>query len=204
MELQDFNQLIVNANNESKRKEILNKYIFHGLPFVFQDKELDYFEFRNAIAKKFKVRFYEVFIVGSAKLGFSYHKQTEFSFDSDIDIVIVNRVLFERYYKKICKYQYRLDQNRKIPSQRELLEYSKFLQYLVKGWMRPDKLPTSFQVDALKSDWFDFFKSISHGKSSVGNYKVSAGLFKNFRYLEQYYLKGFEDLHNSLLIDQNV
>lgn len=42
------------------------------------------------------------------------------------------------------------------------------LCYLIKGWMRPDKLPTSFQIDLLKTEWFDFFESISYEKSEVG------------------------------------
>ncbi len=49
--------------------------------------------------------------------------------------------------------------------------------------MRPDKLPTSFQVNFLKSEWFDFFESISNRNSEVVNYKVAAGLFKNYKHL---------------------
>ena len=64
--------------------------------------------------------------------------------------------------------------------------------------MRPDKLPTSFQVNLLKSEWFDFFESISYGRSEVGNYKVAAGLFKNYEYLEKYYKRSIEDVYNSL------
>lgn len=58
---------------------------------------------------------------------------------------------------------------------------------MIKGWMRPDKLPVSIQNETIKEDWFSYFRSISNGKSSVGNYLVAGGLFKNYSYLEKYY-----------------
>ena len=143
--------------------------------------------------------FHEVFIVGSAKLGFSYYKGTEFNYNSDIDVVIVNEKLFEDFYFKIAEYQYQMDQQIKTVDLNETKTYTLFLRYLVKGWMRPDKLPTSFQIDLLKTEWFDFFKSISYNQSEVGNYKVSAGLFKNYEYLEKYYTKSVENVYDLLI-----
>lgn len=173
--------------------------MFHGLPAVFDNRESDYFDFRQIIGEKFGIGFQEVFIVGSGKLGFSYIKGTQFSYESDIDVVVVNDQLFEKYYLNICDYQYQLDRFKKIPTEKELNMYNRFLQYLVKGWMRPDLLPYSFQADAIKSDWFDFFKSISYGQSSIGNYKVNGGLFKNYQYLEKYHLSGIEQTYNRLI-----
>lgn len=198
MDLKKFKEIISQADDYEKRLLHVKKFIFHGIPAVFKNDESAYFEFRNRIANNFGVSFHEVFIVGSAKLGFSYHKHTLFDYNSDIDVVIVNEALFEKFYFKITEYQYKLDQQYKTISLDELQSYHKFLEYLVKGWMRPDKLPTSFQVNLLKSEWFEFFKSISYGRSEVGNYKVAAGLFKNYNYLEKYYTKSIEDLYNSL------
>lgn len=197
MTREDFNANIIHSDTSEKQLRFVQKYLFHGIPFVFKDRENEYFEFRNRIANKFNVGFHEVFIVGSAKLGFSYHKTTEFNYDSDIDIVIVNERLFEEFYLKISEYQYQLDRLYKTIDLNEIRIYTQFLRYLVKGWMRPDKLPTSFQVDILKSEWFDFFESLSYGNSEVGNYKVAAGLFKNYEYLEKYYTKSIEDVFNS-------
>jgi hypothetical protein len=190
--LEQFSEELKNANTGDLRLRFLRKHVFHGLPIVFNANESEYFEFRQMISEKFKVAYHEVFIVGSAKLGFSYTKQTIFSYDSDVDVVILNEGLFENYYKNICEYQYMFEKFRKIPSSQELQKYNEFLQYLVKGWMRPDLLPYSFQVDVIKTEWFEFFKSISYGKTSIGNYKVNAGLFKNNFYLEKYYLNGIE------------
>lgn len=180
-------QEVNNAPNEQAVTEIVRKYLLHGLPFVFDKREEDYFEFRNIIAKYFEIGFHEVFIVGSSKLVYSYHKDSSFSLDSDIDVVLVNETLFENYYHNICDYQYGIDNGLVTTTQEERREYNKFLKYLVKGWMRPDKLPPKIQNSAIRSDWFKFFESISYGKSQVGNYKVSGGLFKNYIYLEKYY-----------------
>lgn len=190
--------IIKGLDTHTKRINFVNKHLFHGIPHVFMNKENEYFEFRNRIADKFKISFHEVFIVGSGKLGFSYHKDKLFDYNSDIDVVIVNENLFEDFYSKISDYQYKLDKSYKIISSDERNTYYEFMRYLIKGWMRPDKLPTSFQIDLLKTEWFDFFESISYEKSEVGDYKVSAGLFKNHSYLQKYYVQGVENTYRIL------
>ena len=72
--------------------------------------------------------------------------------------------------------------------------YHEFLEYVALGWIRPDKLPVSFQMRVFKDDWFNFFRSISGGKSEVGNYQVNAGVFKSYRHLESYTLSGIKDV----------
>ena len=52
----------------------------------------------------------------------------------------------------------------------------------------------------MKDEWFDFFRSISNGNSEVGNYKVSAGVFKGYKYLEKYTFTGLKTLKQSLLV----
>jgi len=201
MTREEFTANLKIADDSEKRIRFVQKYLFHGTPHIFHNRESEYFEFRNKIANKFNVGFHEVFIVGSAKLGFSYYKNTDFNYNSDIDVVIVNENLFEEFYFKITNYQYQLDRQFKNVDLREVDVYTQFLRYLVKGWMRPDKLPTSFQVDLLKSEWFDFFKSLSYGRSEIGNYKVAAGLFKNYTYLEKYYTSTIEDVYSTININ---
>src|SRR4051794_12924657 len=115
MNLEDFNLQLKDADTQEKKIRFLRKHVFHGLPVVFENSESDYFEFRQLIGEKFEVGFQEVFIVGSGKLGFSYVKGTVFSYESDIDVVIVNDLLFEKYYWQICEYQHQLDRFKTIP-----------------------------------------------------------------------------------------
>jgi hypothetical protein len=119
-----------------------------------------------------------------------------------VDVAIVSSRLYERIMSSIQDYQMALRENRKAVSSHELEHYHKFLEYGAIGWMRPDLLPSSFRVCELKRDWFDFFDSISHGKSEVGNYKVTGGAFKSYLHLERYTLSGLRSLRSTLQIGQ--
>ena len=100
----------------------------------------------------------------------------------------------------IHAFQMALRDCRKKVTITELKQYHKFLEYSAMGWMRPDLLPNSFTTTRLREDWFNFFSSISHGKSEVGNYKVTAGAFKSYDHLEKYALEGLQKVKKHLQI----
>ena len=170
---------IEKANSNDEYLRIVRKYIIHGIPFVFKDNPNLYYDFREQIANHWHVGFQEVLILGSGKLGYSYHKNSVFSDESDIDVAIVNQSLFESFCLKIRNFQYRMDSG---------------LETLIKGWMRPDILPVKITGELSKDEWFSYFKSISYDNNLVGNYKVSAGLFKSFDYMEYYYTNSIKNL----------
>lgn len=188
------------TTNEETLLDFCRKRTLHGTPAVFSGNEDAYYEFRKRIANKFGINFHEVFITGSAKLGFSPRKQKLFDYDSDIDVAIISGKLYDEIMASIHAYQMELRENRKAVSNDELTRYHKFLEYGAIGWMRPDLLPTSFRVLTLKRDWFDFFDSISHGKSEVGNYKVTAGAFKSYGHLESYTMSGLRALRTTFRV----
>ena len=194
MDLEEFNKNLNSKVSEEEILEFCRKYILHGTPYVFESRDDSFYEFRNRIAIKFNIPFYEIYITGSAKLGFSPFKKKEFDYDSDIDVALVSPVLFEKIMADISNYQMMFRQNRAVVRERELKMYHEFLEYVALGWIRPDKLPVSFQMRAFKDDWFDFFRSISDGKSEVGNYQVNAGVFKSYQHLENYTLSGINDI----------
>jgi hypothetical protein len=197
----EFEETLIKTKNTEDRIIFIRKFFVHGIPFVFGTDEGRYFDFRSRIANKFKIDFQEVFIVGSAKLGFSYLKKTPFSLESDIDVVIVNPNLFNFYHMAIAEYQYQLDIYRKTITIGESEQYQSFLKYFIKGWIRPDLIPTSFDIEVLRTQWFDYFKSISSGKSEVGNYKVSAGIFKDLSFFETYHLKSINKLYEKISLE---
>jgi hypothetical protein len=200
--MESFYQDLQKQSSEKHLLDFCRKRVIHGTPYVFERREDDYYEFRKRISEKFEVSFHEVYITGSAKLGFSYHKDKYFDLDSDIDVAIISSELFEKIMESIRKYQMDLRQARKSITGRELKMYHDFLEYVAIGWIRPDKLPLSFQIKELKNDWFEFFKSISNGKSEVGNYKVNAGVFKNYFHLESYLVNGMAEVRNSLNVGE--
>lgn len=195
--MKEFLETLAAIQDEDSLIDFCRRHLLHGMPAVFAGRENDYYEFRKRIADKFSIGPHEVFIVGSAKLGFSPRKQKYFDLDSDIDTAIVSSKLYDSIMEQIYDYQMQLRKNRTAVSEYELNRYHQFLEYGAIGWMRPDKLPTAFRVKELRQDWFDFFNSISHGKSEVGNYEVSAGVFKSYRYLELYILSDMRSLRTN-------
>lgn len=200
MTREDFNSELLNADTTEKKSTFIQRHLVHGTPFVFDGDENRYFDFRNRIARKFAIQYHEVFIVGSSKLGFSYQKNTAFTLESDIDVVIVNELLFDKYHKAISDYQYELDRFIQSRTVGEMQQYEKFLKYFVKGWMRPDYIPTSFNIELLRDEWFEYFRSISNGKSEVGNYQVNGGLFKSMHFFEKYHLQSINREYDKLKI----
>ena len=100
---------------------------------MFKDREDDYFEFRDLIANHYNMNFHEVLILGSAKLGYSYHKDSVFSPNSDIDVALVNQNLFEQFCKDICDYQYEKSKSLFTTTKIEEDQYCRFLKYIVRG-----------------------------------------------------------------------
>lgn len=196
-ELETFLEKSSKLKNEEEIIDFCRKYLIHGIPYIFSDNQDEYYEFRKRISNQFNINFYEIYITGSAKLGFSPLKQKKFDYDSDIDIAIVSPQLYEKMLEPIYEYQMELRKARRSVSKTELNEYHSFLEYTAIGWIRPDKLPLSFDVGRFKKSWFDFFKSISYGRSEVGNYKVSAGVFKSYSYFERYTISTLKQIINS-------
>jgi vacuolar-type H+-ATPase subunit F/Vma7 len=202
MTLDEFITGLASIENGEALTDFCRKYVLHGTPHIFYDKEDAFYDFRKRIAQKFDISFHEVYITGSAKLGFSPFKRTSFDYDSDIDVAIVSEHLFDEIMERVRQYQMSLRSSRRSVSSRELEMYHAFLEYAAIGWIRPDKLPISFQVAELKTDWFDFFSSLSYGKSEVGNYKVSAGVFCSYRHLEIYSLSSIQQAKSATDVEK--
>lgn len=184
--------------------DFCRKYVLHGIPYVFQGQEEMYYEFRKRISVELDVPFYEVYITGSAKLGFSPFKRTEFDYNSDIDVALISPVLFERFMRKISGFQMEFRRARAVVRESELNMYHEFLEYVALGWIRPDKLPVSFQMRTIKTGWFEFFKSISYGRSEVGDYKVNAGVFKSYDHLEDYIVSGLRFVRDRRSLEKGI
>lgn len=197
MSIEEFYTELISRLSDDDTLDFCRKHLLHGTPFIFKEKDDGFYEFRKRIASKFKIPFHEVYITGSAKLGFSPFKKKNFDYDSDIDVAIVSPKLFERIMSNISDYQMSFRRNRAVVQEKELSMYHEFLEYVALGWIRPDKLPVSFQMKAFKDDWFEFFRSISNGNSEAGNYQVNAGIFQSYQHLERYTFSGIKSIQQS-------
>lgn len=197
--IEDYKQEVLKLSNEDEKRIFTQKHYFHGNPIVFDGRENDYYHFRKRIADQFNIGFYEVLVVGSSKFGFSPFKFTDFTLDSDIDVVLFNEVLFDDFYELISEYQYKIRSQKIRLTFDQYKKYLKFLKYFVMGWMRPDLLPqNTTEFKEIKLKWDEFFKSISYSKSEVGNYVVKGGLFKSYYFAEKYYRSSIEEVSNKL------
>jgi len=200
LNLAEFTENLRNIATDEELYDYCRKYVLHGTPYVFNGNDEYFYDFRKRIAKNFNIPFHEIYITGSGKLGFSPFKNKVFDLDSDIDVAIISPILFENIMRDISLYQMKFRANRRTVREEELVMYHDFLEYVALGWIRPDKLPTSFQMHAFKSDWFKFFNSISYGKSEVGNYKVNAGVFKSYEHLENYIVSGLSSVKRRRIV----
>jgi hypothetical protein len=154
--------------------------VIYGSCHVLTDAA--YFDLRSEVANKFHIHPNEVLVVGSSKLGFSIaptKRYRHFADSSDIDVVIVSRGLFDRMWKAVHTFW---DQGGYWEGSRE------FKDYLFRGWIRPDKLPSAKSF-SLANDWWEFFNALSStGKYSM--YKIRGALYMDWYFLEAYQLRG--------------
>lgn len=146
---------------------------------------------RERIAAHFGIGIAGIKIVGSAKLGFTLrHKSgrdgepdrpmfSPFADTSDVDIAIISDAIFDTVWKRCFEFW----QNSGYDdgywrSGRD------FRNYFFRGWMRPDKLPSEGSF-TYKRDWFDFFRRLTNDRAA-GDYKITAGLYREGYFLESY------------------
>ena len=144
---------------------------------------------RQVIAAQFGVDLGSVFVVGSAKLGFSpkpgqYLKP--FSDQSDIDVAIVCRELYARIWHEVAE----------MERANEYFDLHKFKHYHFLGWIRPDKMPSSAEYDTCR-EWWEFFQDLS-GREEFLRMKISAGLYHDERFLKRYQLSSLLGLRDHL------
>ncbi|WP_422354217.1 hypothetical protein [Roseivirga pacifica] len=188
MTTEEYKEELINISSANEETNFVQKHFFNGTPFVFKDRDGDYYDFSKRIADNFQIQYSDINIVGSSRFGFSPYKFTEFSYESDIDVTLCNEALFEKFFDLVSDYTYKLRYKEIFLRIDQYKSYVKFIKYFSTGWMRPDLLPSnSTEFKEIRQDWDDFFKTISYGNSEVGNYKVKAGLFKNQKYAEKYY-----------------
>lgn len=166
--------------------KIIDKYLLFGTPYIFKDDENKFYELKNEIAGFFKVSQTKIFVVGSAKLGFSIapkKRYTHFNEDSDIDIAIIDGATFLRYWKILYEY----NTTGRARSVDEEKTYRKFLEYFFKGWLRPDKFPRDMNE---RKEWFDFFTSLQ----KKYKFKIAAGIYYDVDVFSGYNIENLKSI----------
>ncbi|GAB2861499.1 hypothetical protein [Hymenobacter ruber] len=170
--------------------QLVRKYIIMGEPFAISGGMFD--SLRMDVAEHFNVHPTDVYMVGSGKLGFSIaprKRYSPFGDESDIDLAIVSKEIYEAIWKEVFKYDALV---RSWPERERI----RFALSHMKGWIRPDKLPVS-NVFPRREEWWNFFESIT-SSNKYGPYKIRAGLFHSFDFLEAYHAETVQLCQNPI------
>jgi predicted nucleotidyltransferase len=156
--------------------QIVRKHIFNGHSQILSDHL--HYRLKETICEKFGIDFNDVLLVGSGKTGFSIKPTRRYGLfgeDSDLDLAVVSSTLFTKIWKEVHLYK----RGGAYWPQKE-----NFFKSLSEGWIRPDKLPQSQYFDFSK-EWWDFFTALTTS-GEYGPYKIRAGLYQSWFFLEEY------------------
>jgi hypothetical protein len=129
----------------------------------------------------------DVWIVGSAKLGFSITEKggpdgsrlpryRPFGPQSDIDVAVISQGIFNLIWNDLSAHAH---QTPRLPWDSKALG-----DYLVCGWLRPDHFPKRVRLRSCDL-WWDLFRSFSANRK-FGARKVRGGLFADVDHLRRY------------------
>jgi hypothetical protein len=145
----------------------------------------------------------QVWVVGSAKLGFStsekkvkdgplLRRYRPFRAESDIDIAVVSPHIFNAIWADLATYAYRRAP-RWLP-----WDAGKLGSYLVHGWLRPDHFPRGVRRC---DEWWDVIHSLSR-EARFARHLVRGGIYNSVESLIEYHTRAVRDCRNALELEE--
>ena len=192
----------VQMNFEAFRKVIqtegleltVNSLLLQGPVFYFGKDYKKYFHFRNRLSEKLNVHTNDIAIVGSARLGFSLNQEKSgksFDKDSDIDVAVVSKNLFERAWSELIsigeKKFYEL-----LPKERSNLRECQSDIYW--GYISPDRVPGG---TGFSRWWWAIFEELSDC-SEYEKRKIRGRLFESWKRAQMHYCYSIQKLLKTL------
>lgn len=194
--------------NKLNNEQLFQKYFIDKETYFFKTNDNEYL-MKEDIAKILEIHINDIYIVGSAKLGCSikpnnegrlfdgnYQKTKKMKDRSDIDVGIVSNQLFDKIQENIYdwsngfKTTWTVNSYNKDPTKFKVPLKYKFLEYLGKGWYRPDLAPDDFTVETDSGN----IKEVIKVWSKTVNRKIAFALYKNWHFFKKYQLENIENL----------
>jgi hypothetical protein len=185
-----FRQRIVNHDFSY----LLDEVLLADVAMHVRPEDVD--NLRTRLAAKFGAAQEEVnvWIVGSAKLGFSMVEKRlangtvlpryrSFSPASDIDVAVVSPRIFDLIWRELSAHAHRAA---RLPWNSGALG-----DYLVCGWLRPDHFPGDARLRRC-DDWWDLMRSLS-SDARFGRRKISGGLYHSVEHMKQYLTRALDE-----------
>jgi hypothetical protein len=203
MNLQTFKDACLNKNPDI----VVQQYLIEGFSYYFEKNHDDNeeFNFKKELAESLNIHIRDIAIVGSAKLGFSIKPEKTnpglylykiFDFDyiknneeekSDIDIAIISSSLFDKQLLEL----YKFTRSYKDLNGFSGNSYAPHSKSIVKGWLRPDRIPKDYNI----SNTIDDFRKEYKNKYQR---KINFGIYKSWDYFESYHINNIKTLKVNL------
>lgn len=166
--------------------EIVENLILRGTAEHVSDENREFIRDRLAATYGIEGSTIEVYVVGSAKLGFSISEKRAvnevlpryrpFGPRSDLDIAVVSSTLFRLIWDDLGLYAHGQPW---MP-----WDSGRLGDYLVYGWLRPDKFPRNKRIRRC-DDWLDLFWKMSTDRRFLRR-SVRGGLYHSSADLIRY------------------
>jgi len=165
--------------------EVISKYFYNDFEPYALSLDL-YHKLRLKIKNDLQLEsIFNVFLVGSGRLGFTVKPKVayrSFSDKSDLDLVIISKELFTEYWKVARNYNHSVNYWK---------DEGVFENYFFNGWMRPDKLPSKFNISLpsnITFNWWNYFRNLNTSEE-FGHISIGAGLYFSLDFFECYQKK---------------
>lgn len=160
--------------------EIVRKIYLTYPTNVLVGNEERQFQILNEISEYFNVPITNIQVVGSSKIGYSFHKRTKFnSLTSDLDIAIIDGNLFQQYTEWVFKNTDGFADRTGFPFLDGKSTYQQYINYVAKGIFRPDLMPTGKK----RLNWLKFFGQLSSKNKDLFK-SINAGIYLSQTFFE--------------------
>jgi hypothetical protein len=201
MTLEEFRQLIYQHTDD----QLLGPCLYQdSTPYVFSPKPTAWTAFRNELATVLTISPADIRVVGSGRFGYSmkpWKNLAKFRDSSDIDVAIVNNVLFDELWLSLLRAAYP-----RPPFTERLGGWLKDRRHEVyTGWITPLQIHLDMSIFGrraravldFKTRWFNALQKVSQypPRRHEG---LTGRLYRTWQHAELYHLNGFAVLRKSL------
>lgn len=120
-EVDEFVNFFRNASDK-EIESITRHFLIDNIPFAFIEKPILFEQIKQFFSDKYKIKPFELKIIGSAKTGFSMSpfkvKGKKFDNNSDLDLVIINEFIFNALNAEFFAWKVKYESGEEKPSNR--------------------------------------------------------------------------------------
>jgi hypothetical protein len=203
--VEEFTELLL-AQPANALDAVVQEYVFEGVPYVFRNKPQSLRVLLDHLSSNLGITLGNAAVVGSAKVGFSLDPDNfprQFSDDSDIDVIVVDHLLFDEIWATMLKWNYPRRISGLSGVDRDWAAQRRKDVYW--GWFRPDAirfdgltLPHVLRpLRDIGTRWFNTFRSLSRYPEFIHR-DVHGRLYRSWDHARLYHADGLRQIKDFL------